>query len=115
MYLFNHYSECLSGYFNCIKLPASIFMYLACLYHGSIIQIPMDVFIVEDSAIMLENLLATLPGIPGVAVIGHAVDESGAIERIDALRPDVVTLDLRLRSGSGFGVPEYIKKHHTGI
>lgn len=75
----------------------------------------MNVFIVEDSAIILNHLQSTLSDIPGVAVIGHAVDEAGAIERINALRPDVVTLDLRLQSGSGLGVLENIKKHHPGI
>lgn len=75
----------------------------------------MNVFIVEDSALLFEKLQSTLSDIPGVAVIGHAVDESGAIERINALRPDVVTLDLRLLSGSGLGVLENIKKHHAGI
>lgn len=75
----------------------------------------MNVFIVEDSAAMLKGLQSMLSDIPGVKVIGHAADESGAIERIAALRPDVVTLDLRLHAGSGFGVLENIKKHHAGI
>ena len=75
----------------------------------------MNIFIVEDSAIILKHLRSTLSDIPGVAIIGHAVDESGAIECINALRPDVVTLDLRLQSGSGFGVLENIKRHHAWI
>lgn len=75
----------------------------------------MNVFIVEDSAVILEYLRSALSDIPGVAVIGHAVDEAGAIERIKALRPDVVTLDFRLQSGSGLGVLENIKKHHPEI
>ena len=75
----------------------------------------MNVFIVENSAIILKNLSSMLSDMPGVAVIGHAADEAGAIERINALRPDVVTLDLRLQSGSGLGVLKNIKKHHAGI
>lgn len=75
----------------------------------------MNVFIVEDSATMLKNMQSMLSDIPGVAVIGHAVDEAGAIERINALRPDVVTLDLRLETGSGFDVLKSIKKHHFRI
>lgn len=74
----------------------------------------MNVFIVEDSAVMLKDLQPMMSDIPGVKVVGHAADESGAIERIDALCPDVVTLDIRLQSGSGFGVLENIKKHHAG-
>lgn len=75
----------------------------------------MNIFIVEDSAIMLKNLQSILPDIPGVAVIGHAVDESSAIEHINALYPDIVILDIRLQSGSGLGVLENIKKHHAWI
>jgi len=75
----------------------------------------MNVFLVEDSAIMLENLLVRLPAIPGIAIIGHAADESGAIEGINALRPDLVTLDLRLQSGSGINVLKYVKKYHAWI
>lgn len=75
----------------------------------------MNVFIVEDSAIMLKNLQSMLSDIPGVAIIGHAVDESGAIERIKALRPDVVTLDLWLKTGSGIDVLKNIKIHHARI
>lgn len=75
----------------------------------------MNILIVEDSAIMLKNLQSMLSDIPGVAVIGHAVDESGAIECINALRPDAVTLDLWLETGSGIDVLKYIKKHHARI
>lgn len=75
----------------------------------------MNVFIVEDSASMLKNMQSILSDIPGITVVGHAVDESGAIERINALRPDVVTLDLQLQTGSGFDVLKNIKKYHPWI
>ena len=75
----------------------------------------MKVFIVEDSAIMLNDLRSMLSTIPGATVVGLAVDESSAIERIHALRPDVVTLDIQLQSGSGLDVLKNIKKHHAEI
>jgi CheY-like chemotaxis protein len=75
----------------------------------------MKVFIVEDSVAMLNNLQSMLSDVPGIAVIGMAVDESHAIERINALRPDVVTLDIHLQSGSGLGVLKNIKEHYAGI
>lgn len=73
----------------------------------------MKVFIVEDSEIVRENLQTMLSGISGVAVAGHAVDEAGAIEGIDALLPEVVILDLHLQHGSGFNVLANIKKYHA--
>jgi len=72
-----------------------------------------NVFLVEDSEIVRKNLQTILSGISGVAVVGHAVDEAGAMERIDALLPDVVILDLHLQHGSGFNVLANIKKHHA--
>jgi len=75
----------------------------------------MKVFIVKGSATMLNELRSMLSAIPGVAIVGLAVDESSAIKRINALCPDVVTLAIRLQSGSGLGVLENIRKHHAGI
>ncbi|MBI5439543.1 MAG: response regulator transcription factor [Nitrosomonadales bacterium] len=75
----------------------------------------MKVFIVEDSEMVREHLQSMLSDIPGVDLVGYAVDELGAIERIDALRPDAVTLDLRLKPGSGIAVLDHIKKNHAWI
>jgi len=74
-----------------------------------------NVFIVEDSEVVRKNLQTMLSGIPGIAVVGHAVDEAGAVESIDSLLPDVVILDLHLQHGSGFNVLANIKKHHSSI
>lgn len=75
----------------------------------------MKIFIVEDSEIVREHLQSLLSDIPGISMAGHAANEQDAIERINKLLPDVVTLDLRLQPGSGFNVLEYIKKHHPEI
>lgn len=75
----------------------------------------MNVFIVEELAAILKNLQSTLSDISGVVVIGHAMDKSGAIERINALLLDVVILDIRLQSGAGFNVLKSIKKYHARI
>jgi DNA-binding NarL/FixJ family response regulator len=75
----------------------------------------MNVFIVEDSDIVREHMQSMLSAIPGVEVIGYAVDELGAIESINKLLPDVVTLDISLKPGSGISVLENIKKQHPEI
>ena len=75
----------------------------------------MNVFIVEDSDIVREHMQSMLTAIPGVDVVGYAADELGAIERINTLLPDVVTLDISLKPGSGIKVLEYIKKQHPKI
>jgi len=73
----------------------------------------MNVFVVEDFELMRERMEVMLSEIPGITLVGHAADELGAIERIDALLPDVVILDLNLQTGSGFEVLKYIKQHHA--
>ena len=75
----------------------------------------MNVFIVEDSAVMRENLKTMLSDFSNVEIVGHAADESGAIEQIDASLPDVVILDLNLESGSGINVLKNVKNHHPEI
>lgn len=75
----------------------------------------MKVFIVEDSDIVREYMQSMLTAIPGVEVVGYAGDESTAIERINTLLPDVVTLDISLQPGSGIKVLESIKKQHPEI
>jgi len=63
-------------------------------------------FIVEDSAIILDNLVATLEEMTPVHVVGSAVDESSATACLQKLNGeiDLIIIDIFLRSGSGLGV-----------
>jgi len=73
------------------------------------------ILIIEDSEKVRERIESMVSDIPGIEVVGYAVDEQDALERVNALLPDVVTLDLNLRKGSGIGVLKAIKKNHPGI
>jgi two-component system response regulator DevR len=64
----------------------------------------MQVFLVEDSPLVRDRLIALLGGLPDVQLLGHASDAETAIREILAARPDVVLLDLALSDGSGFDV-----------
>lgn len=64
----------------------------------------MQVFLVEDSPLVRDRLIAMLGSLPGTQVLGHASDAEGAIREILAAKPDVVVLDLALAAGSGFDV-----------
>ena len=75
----------------------------------------MDVFIVENAPAMRASLQSVLSDMPEVKVVGQAVNETVAVERISTLLPDVVILDHRLQSGSGIGVLENVKKCHASI
>ncbi len=75
----------------------------------------MNVFIVEDSEAMRDSLRLMLSDFHDVSIVGYAADETGAIEQINALLPDVVILDLNLQSGNGVAVLKNIKKHNAGV
>ena len=65
---------------------------------------PMQVFLVEDSALIRERLVALLESVPGARVCGQADNAEAAVREILAVRPDVVVLDLALAKGTGFDV-----------
>ena len=65
---------------------------------------PLAVFIADDSEPVAEMLkeLITDPG--RIEVVGMAESQDSAIADIGRLKPDVVVLDLQLKSGSGTDV-----------
>ena len=67
------------------------------------------VFIVEDSPLVSSRMAVMLGGLHGIRVVGLADSATSAIEGIRKLQPDIVTLDLRLREGSGLDVLKSVK------
>lgn len=63
-------------------------------------------YIVEDSQIIRENLIATLEELAPVQVVGTAEDEAGAVQWLEggANVAELVIVDIFLKSGSGLGV-----------
>jgi DNA-binding NarL/FixJ family response regulator len=71
----------------------------------------MKVFLVDDSAIVLEKLTAMISSIDGVEIAGQALNAHDAIQFVVKLKPDVVILDIRLNGGgNGMDVLKRIKK-----
>jgi CheY-like chemotaxis protein len=66
----------------------------------------LNTYIVEDSPLIRENLIATLEELAPVRVVGSAEDESTALRWLaDPSHPvDLVIVDIFLKSGSGLGV-----------
>jgi len=71
---------------------------------GAPAGLPLKVFIADDSQPIAEMLteLITDPG--RIEVVGVGDTESATMESIRRLRPDVVVLDLQLKTGSGTDV-----------
>ena len=73
------------------------------------------VFLVEDSAPILERVLEMLGSIRGVAAVGSASTALDAERQILALQPDAVLLDIKLAQGSGLDVLRSVHKQAPRI
>jgi len=62
------------------------------------------VLLVEDSELLAERLSELISALPDVELINSVQTESDALTQVNTARPDVLILDLHLRSGSGFGL-----------
>ena len=65
---------------------------------------PLRVLLIEDSSLLAARLAELIRRLPDVDLIDTVDSEAEAISRITAATPDVLILDLHLRTGSGFGV-----------
>ncbi len=67
---------------------------------------PLRTYIVEDSQVIRENLIATLEELVPVEVVGTAEDEPTAVTWLAQSdnTADLVIVDIFLKSGSGLGV-----------
>jgi DNA-binding NarL/FixJ family response regulator len=64
---------------------------------------PLQVYVVEDSPI-LQRLLASTIASAGAELSGCSADAQTAIAGVFAAEPDLILIDIRLASGSGFDV-----------
>ena len=76
-------------------------------------MLPLKTYIVEDSPVIRDNLIATLEELVPVKVVGTAEDEATASAWLaHADHPfDLVIIDIFLKGGSGLGV----LRHATGL
>lgn len=66
--------------------------------------------IVDDSEEVRSDLRAVLQLMPDMEVLGEAADGMEAVALAQALRPDIVLMDLRLPGLDGFEATEQIRK-----
>jgi DNA-binding NarL/FixJ family response regulator len=73
----------------------------------------LNAFIVEDSPVIRENLIAALEELAPVKVVGTAEDEPTAVSWLTGDRPcDLVIIDIFLKRGSGLGVLRAVGELH---
>jgi DNA-binding response OmpR family regulator len=69
---------------------------------------PLQVYVVEDSPIV-RRLLGSAIEAAGAELIGFADGAHAALSQLSVLEPDLVLIDLALKSGSGFDVLEALR------
>ena len=72
------------------------------------------VFIVEDHPIVLEGYVMLLRGLPDVELVGTATTGEDALDRVPAVAPDVVAVDLQLPGMSGLEVVKRLRARGDG-
>jgi DNA-binding NarL/FixJ family response regulator len=68
------------------------------------------VLIVDDHAVVRQGLQVLLASRPEVQVIGEAADGAQAMQLVQALRPDVVLLDLLMPEMDGVAVAQQVRQ-----
>ena len=74
-------------------------------------------YIVEDSPVIRENLVATLEELVPVKVVGFAEDEATAVQWLREPSHDcqLGIVDIFLKKGSGLGVLQALRGAHDGL
>jgi CheY-like chemotaxis protein len=74
---------------------------------------PLRCLVVDDSDAFLATARAVL-GRDGVTVAGVASSTAQALRQVQALRPDVVLVDIGLGEESGFDLARLVREGHGG-
>jgi DNA-binding NarL/FixJ family response regulator len=65
---------------------------------------PVRVLLVEDSDVLAARIAELIRRLAGIELVDTVSTEAEALQRVAAIAPDVLILDLHLRHGTGFGV-----------
>ena len=66
------------------------------------------VLVVDDSAVVRSIIADSIAATPGMKVVGTAGDGRQAMEMLDSLRPDVITLDIQMPNMDGLATLDAI-------
>jgi DNA-binding NarL/FixJ family response regulator len=76
---------------------------------------PTRILIVDDHPIVVQGMSTLLAQEPDFEVCGTAEDVPTAINLVDKLKPQIVTIDISLNEGSGLELIQRIVKRDQGI
>ena len=79
----------------------------------SVEQLPIQVLLVEDHALMRRGMKGQFALEPGFVVVGEAADGAAAIQLAAELQPDVVLMDIDLPVMDGISATQQIKSDRS--
>ena len=78
-------------------------------------EAPVRVLIADDQKIVREGLVTLMGLLPGIEVVGAAVDGDDAVRQAVALRPDVVLMDLNMPRCNGVEATRRLREEQPAI
>ena len=75
----------------------------------------MNILLVDDSDIIRQAISNILSKVEGIASIREVSNVKKALILINDYRPDVVIMDIHLRSGNGLNILKFIKENFSNI
>jgi DNA-binding NarL/FixJ family response regulator len=75
----------------------------------------LSVVLVDDSKIVIAQLLKLIAEMEGVEVIGTAGDGSGAVKIVGELRPDLVLMDIMMPGMDGMSALRVLRANYPEV
>jgi DNA-binding NarL/FixJ family response regulator len=75
---------------------------------------PVRVLIADDQKVVREGLVSLIGLLPGVSVVGAAVDGDDAVRQASELHPDVVLMDLNMPRCNGVQATSQLRERQPG-
>jgi DNA-binding NarL/FixJ family response regulator len=76
---------------------------------------PLRIVIADDQASVREGLVLLLGGLPGIDVVGAAVDGEQALALVAEQQPDAILLDLHMPVLDGIGATRRLAAEHPAV
>ena len=80
----------------------------------TIVRMPISCLIVDDHTLFRDGIRHLLAGDPEIEVVGEANDASEALEKVAALQPDIVLMDVGMPGLSSFEAARMIDRNWPG-
>lgn len=76
---------------------------------------PLRLLVVDDSALYRKFVTQVLANHSFVQVVGTATNGKVALQKIEQLKPDLLTLDLEMPELDGLGVLQHLQRQHSPV